>query len=516
MALSFDTFRKLLYQNALEDAIEALRSEPSGHYTEVANQIATQLEAWQKSSRWKPFAYHRTSQNHRTILHNLYTSGMAASKGESPPSIQAIHPWLPVIFGYLGAAVLIAGSYFYFSHTSPCPAFDPDKPISILIDRFGVDDESFFSKLGITAPYYESFFKRSLASSKISTAIHRSGVFDEEDAIAKCKACGANMVLWGRGSLKAHLINVHYYFDGEHYDDYRIKYGFPEIEVADNNFFDPRIDQWNSDIQCMVQLFSGILGKKQYEEERDSEVKRKLLQQMETDFTAATKCITNDSLQIYALHCLAWTKLAENQKDSAQALYQRILKINPQDPLALNNSGQLFTQDSNFLYANMRYEALLKEQDLPYVRLANAEALTRLDRRVDAMKEVDRVKEAPEYQVHKAQFDKRIRHVEVTEFTPRGGSVNELQPSAYLDVIAHRFHAGDRDGAMRGLDSLSIRFDTTTLTPEDIAVVRGFYSAAGATEKVQLLDARATQMQMVVPAPSETISKATQVARRHH
>ena len=306
------------------------------------------------------------------------------------------------------------------------------------------------------------------------------------------------MVIWGRGSEKAHVVNLQYYLEGENYSNYRLKYGFPELEVADNNFFNPRLDQWNSDIKCLVLLFSGLLKQEEYHNPSGGKNKQTLLREMDKDFSDASACIRDDSLKVYAYHCLAWTKLAEGLEE-AQGLYLKILSINPNDPLALNNSGQLFYQDSNYLYANMRYDALLKEHDLPYVRIANAEVLTKLDRKEEALKEVEQVRQTPEYKKNKVLFDRRIQAVEVSQFTPKAGGVNELKPSAYLDIIAHRFSTGDRDGALRGLDSLTVRIDTSRLTPEDISVVRSLYNTAGAPEKATQIEKRATEMKITSP-----------------
>ena len=88
------------------------------------------------------FRYRKTSSNHRAILHNLYSSGMAASKNAPPPSLTFDSS---PDDGDVRLFHISVGSDWwivFLTQKPECPSFDQKKPIAILIDRIFVDDES--------------------------------------------------------------------------------------------------------------------------------------------------------------------------------------------------------------------------------------------------------------------------------------------------------------------------------------------------------------------------------------
>jgi tetratricopeptide (TPR) repeat protein len=509
MSFDFHSFRRLLFQDALEDAIRVLKKQGPKGYPEIAGRISSQLYFWQKSSRWNPFSRTKKSKYHEAIIHNLYRAGLAASKDEEPPVLQSIYPVRRLLTGYAGTTAILVAGFFILTYKPECPAFEEGKKVSILIDRFESYHQPVLQRVGLDKKTFENHIKGKLSLSNVSAAVHPVYVKTRDDAKARCRQCGAKMLIWGevdyRGDSKA---NLYHYLDHESYESYILKHGIPEAEEPFKGIFDLKTKLWIGEVTCLINLFQGLMAKEKFQLATDPAEKAEAIQEADLLFDELTRCAIDDSLRLFALHCLAWAKTKQLDDEAALEMYNKILAIDSNDALALNNSALLYQKQQNYLFANLRYEQLLQTNDIPYVRLANAEALNKLNRKEEAQKEINQVKRSESYRGNKVIYDKKINTIKASAYVP-GGSVSTLAPSAYLNTLATRFNTGDTRGTIKGLDSLAINVDTSTFTREDLLVMRELYKNAGATEKAQQLNTKVIEMGVMMPSQSIMLNKAT-------
>ncbi len=509
MSFDFNSFRRLLYQDALEDAIHMLENQGPNGYPEIASRISSQLSAWRKTAGWTPFSHTKNSKYHQAIVRNLYKSGLAASKNEPPPTIKSIHPRLRLFTGYAGTLLILAAAYFLLTYKPECPTFEQDKNVSIIIDNFVSYHQPFLQSIGLSSKSFENHIKGKLSLSSVSAFVHPVRVRTKDQAKARCEQCGANMLIWGevdyRGDGKA---NLYHYLDHESYESYILSHGMPEAEAPLKGIFDLKTKEWIGEVTCLINLFEGLIAKERFEKADTEQEKKEAIQQADRLFEELSTCATDDSLRLFALHCLAWSKIVQKEETAALETYNRILQIDSNDVLALNNSAILYQKQENYLYANIRYEQLLQKKDVPYIHVSNAEVLNKLNRKEDAQKEIDHVKDTPEYKGKKAAYDRKIDRINTSAYVP-DGSVTTLSPSAYLNNLATRYNSGDTRGTIKGLDSLTARVDTSTFSQEDIQIMGSLYKNAGATEKAAILNTKAADEGVQVKPPSTAVKKAT-------
>src|SRR4030095_7688225 len=302
MPFDFNSFRRLLYQNALDNAIDMLGKQGPAGYNAVADRIASQLSAWRKSATWRIRKHPRKSKYHQTIVHNLYVSGLAASKGETPPALKNVSPWTSVMMSY-GLVILILGGLFYmFAYSPPCPEIDQTKSLSIIIDKFGSVNQPFLQKIGLGGEPFEKQIEDELALQNISITIHPVNVNNRDQASRRCEECGANMLIWGNveygDSIRAYL---YHYLKQENYDMYRLLYGIPEAEEHYKNVFGIRTGQWIGQVECLVKLFQGLIAKEKYEKSEDPKSKEEALREANKWFSDLASCAIDTSLKLFAL-----------------------------------------------------------------------------------------------------------------------------------------------------------------------------------------------------------------------
>ena len=503
MSFDFNSFRRLLYQNALDDAINMLSRQGPAGYKEIAEKISSQLSAWQKSNRWRTIRNKKKNTFHQNIVSNLYRSGLAASKGESPPSLHAISPWMSLIISYGAVIVLLVAGLYFLLYQPECPKIDTSKSLSIIIDKFGAVQQPFFQKIGLGGETFEEQIEGALSLQNISVKIHPVNVDNRDQAKMRCDECGSNMLIWGNveygDSIRAFLFH---YLNNENYDSYRLQYGIPEAEEHYKSIFGLRTGQWIGQIECIVKLFQGLIAKEKFSESKDTAEKEKALREANRLFSDLSSCAVDDSLKLFALQCKAWSELKLKNEEAALLTFNHILRIDPDNALALNNSGMLLLQKNDNLHAQLRFEKILEENDVPYIRLANAEALSKINRGDEAKKEIDRVEKSPDYKVRKETYDRKIKTIPTAIAPTKPGA--SVSPT--LSEITTQFNRGETATAMRNLDALSQ--NTDTISTEDLIIIRELYKNGGNTEKAAVYNAKVAQRVKADPVQPTTFSKA--------
>lgn len=507
MPFDFLSFRRLLYQNALDDAIDMLGKRAQGEFKNTAAKIKSQLSSLQNATVWNPVRRLKRNRYHENIVKNLYQSGLAASKGEPPPDLISVNPWMRLILMYAGIILLLAGGLYLIIHRAPCPVFDDSKEIAIIIDKFGTDKQPFLKKIGLNRETLENQIAEELKRDNIDVAIHPVRVGNTDHAKARCDECKAKMLIWGDveygDSIRAYL---YHYLDHESYDAYILKHNIPGVEEHYKNIFKLKTSQWIGDIQCLIKLFQGLMAKEKFENS-EGEEKEKAIAEAELLFSELSSCANDLTLKIFALQCKGWAEVKQNKDGKAIETYNEILSLDSTNTLALNNSALLYTKQDNHLYAHTRYEKLLEKNDIPYVRLANAEALTKLDRKEEAQKEIKHVRRSEDYQLKKDIYETKIMTIPTSAFSG-SGSVTALSPSLSLNAISTQVNKGNHEAALKNLDLLASKLDTSTFTKEDILIMSELYKNAGATERATRFNVKAAELGVVVPANSAIIAKA--------
>ncbi len=515
MAFDFSTYRRLLYQNALDDAINMLGKQGPPEYKDIADQISSQLSAWRKSSAWKTFRHPKKSNYHKNIVRNLYQSGLAASKGEKPPALIVVNPWRTLIMTY-GVIILLLGTGLYFLiHKPVCPKTDSTKDLSIIIDKFGSVHQPFLQKLGFGGETFEKQIEGALSFQNISVKVHPVSVDNRDQAKSRCAECGANMLIWGNveygDSIRAYL---YHYLNQENYDAYRVKYGIPEAEEHYKNIFGLRTGQWIGQVECLVKLFQGLIAKEKFEESQDPKVKEAAIKEANRLFSDLASCAIDDSLKLFALQCQGWSELKMNNEDAALLTFNAILEIDPDNSLALNNSGMLLLKQNDNLHAQLRFEKILETNDVPYIRIANAEALSKLNRGDEAKKEIERVEKSGDYRVRKDLYDQKIKTIPTASLYVHP-VVSSPSTSLSLSEITTQFNGGETSKAIKNLDILSSKADPSFST-EDLIIMSELYKNAGAIDKATMFNSKVAEMGVVVPAHTTTLSKAIKSKVNHH
>ncbi len=507
MAFDFQSYRSLLFQNALDDAINMLEKNAPGPFKETALEIKSQLTAFRQSSPWNPVRRSKRNRYHENIVRNLYQSGLAVSKGEPPPELISINPWMRLVIMYAGMIVLLIAALYVLFYRPPCPAFDPDKEISIIVDKFGTQGQSLLQKIGLNKETLEKQISEQLVRNNIDVMVHPVRVGNADMAKARCEECKAKMLIWGDveygDSIRAYL---YHYLDHESYDAYILKHNIPGVEEHYKNVFKLQTSQWIGSIQCLIKLFQGLMAKEKFQKSEGAE-KGEAIAEAEAMFTDLSSCASDSVLKIFALHCKGWAEIKRNKEGEALETYNEILSLDSSNTLALNNSALLYKKQDNYLYAHTRYEKLLEKNDIPYVRLANAEALTKLDRKEEAQKEIRHVRQSEDYQLKRDIYETKIKTIPTSALAP-GTGVTSLSPSLSLNAISTQVNTGHNLEAIRNLDILSSRLDTSTFTKEDIMIMSELYKNAGATVKAERLNDKAAELGVAVPAHSSTISRA--------
>ena len=507
MSFDFLSFRRLLYQNALDDAIDMLAKRAPAEFKSTADNIEAQLSSLRTTKGWNPVRRKKRNRDHENIVKNLYQSGLSASKGEPPPELLSVNPWLNLILMYAGIILLLGAASYVLFHRSPCPVFDEEKEIAIIIDRFGTDKQPFLKKIGLNKETLENQIAEELKRDNIDVAIHPVRVGNADHARARCDECKAKMLIWGDveygDSIRAYL---YHYLDHESYDAYILEHDIPGVEEHYKNIFKLKTSQWIGDIQCLIKLFRGLMAKEKFQES-EGEEKANAIAEAELLFSELSACANDLALQIFALHCKGWAEVKRNKDSQAIETYNKILSLDSTNTLALNNSALLYEKHDNHLYAHTRYEKLLEKNEIPYVRLANAEVLTKLNRKEEAQKEIRTVRESDDYKLKSDIYETKIRTIPTSAFSP-GSGVTHLSPSLSLNVISTQVNNGNRATAIKNLDLLSSKLDTSTFTKEDMLIMSELYKNAGANEKAAEFNVKAAELGVVVPAHSTTISKA--------
>ena len=507
MSFDFQSFRRLLYQNALDDAIDMLGKRAPAEFKNNASEIRTQLSSLRKSTSWNPVRRVKKNRHQDAIVRNLYQSGLAASKGDPPPDLVSVNPWMKLLLVYAGIILLIVAGGYLFFHQSPCPEFDENKEIAIIIDRFDTDKQPFLKKIGINKETLENEIAEELARDNIDVAIHPVRVGNSDQAKARCDECKAKMLIWGDveygDSIRAYL---YHYLDHESYDAYILEHNIPGVEEHYKNIFKLKTSQWIGDIHCLIKLFQGLMAKEKFENSIGEE-KAQAIADAEKLFSELSSCANDMALKIFALQCKGWAEVKRNKDTEAIATYNEILSLDSTNSLALNNSALLYKKQNNYLYAHTRYEKLLEKNDIPYVRLANAEALTKLDRKEEAAKEIKIVRQSDDYRLKKDIYETKIKTIPAAALIETG-SVSSLSPSLSLNAISTQVNTGHNRDAVKNLDLLASQLNTSTFTKEDILIMSELYKNAGATEKAADFNVKAAELGVVVPANSTTIRKA--------
>jgi tetratricopeptide (TPR) repeat protein len=277
------------------------------------------------------------------------------------------------------------------------------------------------------------------------------------------------------------------------------------VEEHYKNVFKLQTSQWIGDIECLIKLFQGLMAKEKYQSATGEE-KAAALAEAEKVFTDLSACASDVALKIFALHCKGWAEIQNNKPEEALATYDRILGIDSTNALALNNSALLYEASNSPLHAHTRYEKILAKNDIPYIRLANAEALTKLDRKEEAAKEIRHVREGTDYEIKKEAYETRIRKIPSAAIVP--SSVTSVDPATSLSMIAIQVNEGRRSEALRNLEALEKRSDVATLSPENLAIMRELYLKVGAEEQADDVNKRAALQGVRLQSNTTALSRA--------
>lgn len=491
MPFDFSSFRKLLFQDALEEAIHMLSVQGPEGYAHHAASLLSQFKAWKKSSAWNPMPSRARNGYHERIVRNLYQSGLAASKNEPPPAITMIHPWRNLLAGYGLTLVAITALGWWWTYTPPCPALDISKGVSVIIDRFSTQDQPFLQKIGLNKESAEHQIFQRLNTGKIDVTIHPLGIQNETDAEAKCRSCGAQMVIYGDIDYGVPVIAfLRHYINGENYN-FTIPTGFGEIQEEFSSVFALHHSEWAGQIYELALLFQGLIAKKMVDEVDASE-KAAWLMTMDTLFQELAGLTTDDSMKVFALHCLAWSANKQELPDSAMAAWNRILDINPDDKIALHNAGFTNLEAGHHVLANEQFSQLLEKDTVPHVYLAKIRTLQDLKDTTQSRAAERRFKKTDVYRKNPERYEQKIEEIHKTKPATHGSlsDANSLSSSAVLDLAVVDFNTGRKADARRKLDRLSARLDTTTLTTTEIEVISRLYRQLGEQEKATSVDSK--------------------------
>ena len=189
MSFDFSSFRRLLFQDALDEAIDMLEKNGPPEYKKPAGDVSDQLASYRRSRRWSITAHPRHDSYHDRIVRNLYQLGLAASQGEPPPDLPAVNPWMKKILIYTCVLILIAASLYFLLHKPACPTFDPNKEITIIVDKFGTVGQPVFQKIGLDKQTLEKQIADQLRRNNIDVAIHPVRVTNSDNAKTQKYKC---------------------------------------------------------------------------------------------------------------------------------------------------------------------------------------------------------------------------------------------------------------------------------------------------------------------------------------
>jgi hypothetical protein len=107
-------------------------------------------------------------------------------------------------------------------------------------------------------------------------------------------------------------------------------------------------------------------------------------------------------------------------------------------------------------------------------------------------------------------YDRKIRTIPTASLQPNPG-LSAVSPSLSLSAITTQFNAGETEKAIKNLDVLIARKDSS-FSKEDLIIMSEIYKNGGATRKAQILNSKAASMGAIEPAHATTLSK---VVRRN-
>jgi tetratricopeptide (TPR) repeat protein len=285
------------------------------------------------------------------------------------------------------------------------------------------------------------------------------------------------------------------------------------VEEHYKNVFGLRTGQWIGQVECLVKLFQGLLQKEKYQTSSDPKIKAEALLNANRLFSDLSSCANDDSLKVFALQCKAWSELKMDDKETALETFNEILKVDPANVLALNNSGVLFLEQNDNLHAQIQFEKILEKNDVPSIRIANAEALSKLNRGEEAKKEIEHVEKSNDYHARKEMYDRKIRTIPTASFQPNPG-LSAVSPSLSLSAITTQFNGGESEKAIKNLDILIAKRDSS-FSKEDLMIMSEIYKNGGATRKARILNLKAENMGATVPVPTNTFSRAVRRNLNH-